>query len=919
MENIKEPAYFVEPYKLEDLPDPPDDWEFLGRSYAKLKNDRSTRLSMCDALAKIHLWGYSYPAKGRPKRGEMLRAIWKVFYNQREECRPKEWTDLFLTGRDSGPRLLPYTTQPTPVPVSRFYPWEPSPVTPLPLTYIRPFDAPAGVPDCVISQFLYPLEEPDEAPSPPPGVFNTNGSDILDSLPQVGSSDLKDIALPSPKASGGDPLLSFSAGYEARSMIQAIQRAVFKHTYFDLERDPSAPSHQPLATRIATCEDDLRVVHIGAHSAHCLVRLGQNLDWDGQNGDVVLAYRGRGPVWNNSSCSIDSVIVLGKLLQAGSTVIDRKDHRPQKWSNETKAFVEATNVNWDVLPREVSIKIRDVFWEMLEKTYPFMRVGISWLAFSTVTKELAQFQYHGRDYTIDCACQGGETSSQPYSGNCISHRTVDTDRDGVEVSTLVERVWYGRQYFRCFHCRAHNAVIQERRIEQLPLRLVMNTMSGMYDVKTNSHTDDFEIEYPDSEGTMRKARYRWFGGIYHNDGHARVYFRDAVRGEAESGEVGFYDSQINSGVIAGGFPTNNRAESVPQEWSATGMVIVVYELVLDPSMDDLAAARAGIDTMLKLATNNKSVLRGIDPWKPQVNPIHTPAPRTIPVVADMFYDIDRSQLPGPLDPDPGDFTVRAMASSLHCDSMGGTLAPVQHSAPIPISSNSSGIGVETPLSSNASVSSPYASPETLQVPRYTTPEMGLSELQASYPQLFDDAEIIDPGFLAEHVELWPNGPPSDGGSTSWPVLPRLSPSGTPEGSSPMSVTKAFLDLSSMERWDPGSEGQLTRRNSSTQGFGEGASDTPQAAPDSDVEMEDAQSDYNRGLTFENLDAQQWSVSSSQRRRPSIRPVYIMPLKVGKDSLRKTALRNAMTAKKSKQVETKARKSKAKQPKRVNGK
>lgn len=679
------------------------------------------------------------------------------------------------------------------------------------------------------------------------------------------------------------------------------------------------------------CDEDLRIVQVGVHPAHLYVQPGKNLDWTTSDEKVIMSYRGRGPVWNEGSCSLDSVIVLGKLLQAGSTVIDRKGNRPQKWSRETKVFVEATNVNWEVLPKEVSIQIRHMFREKLELAYPFISSGLTWVTFASVTKELAQFQYHGRDYSVACACQGREMHSVPYSGNCVSHQVIDSDYQGVDVSTLVGRVWYGKQVFQCQLCGAQNGPLEERRIEQLPLRLVMNTMAGEHKIKIKDHTADFTIDYPDADGNMQTARYRWIGGIYHHNSHARVYFRDAARGEADFKEVGVYDSQLSSGVIMGGLPAHSATELIDPDWNETGMVITIYELVLNPSMDDLAAASAGLNAMSTLAQNNQSVLPGISPWQRDRLPISLSEKRTVPIAANRFYDVDRAGLPGPITAASNEMTVRSLATTYGCDGLDRTPNP-ESSGALNVAPQGN-VPASNPLSTKPGLSSIWKSPtratnvDPPQDPQDTIPDMTVEELKKAYPQFFNIDEITDPGSLAEHEELWPNGPPTPGGgSTNWPILPRVSPSVTPQVNSPMSITEEFLDLSAYDESNANKDERKTTRVTSTLGGVETTFEPLPYNPDWDVEMEDIQFENDANLQFPSLDGRRdgtgrWNASASQRARPSARPMKTTPVKVAKESesLRKRAMWNAMTEKKKVGAETKPRKAKMKDESKKNRK
>ncbi|KAJ5179422.1 hypothetical protein N7492_002632 [Penicillium capsulatum] len=891
-----EPPLLASPYDLDHLPPPPPHWEFLGQTCESLIGDRSTTLLTIEDMAKHHLWGFKFPAKNRPKKSDYLRALWKVFYHMRDEYRPKTWPDLFLKSRDAGPRLLQYTILPLPRPVSRFHPYERSAADPLPPWYVRSFDAPQYIPDRMLCQFLLPPDAPHEwPPTTPPEFPNVEPSGSCELLPDAGPLFPGVFESPSNEDPGMSRRPSYTPGYEPGPVIQAMQKAMFKVLYADLERAPDAPAQEPVASLTAQCDEDLRTVQIGVHPAHSHVRLDRHLRWDASNDHITLPYRGRGPVWKNGSCSIDSIIVLGKLLQAGSTVIDRKDNRPQQWSIETKMFVEATNINWEALPREVSSRIRDMFWEALEKTFPYVRDGLTWVVFSAVTSELAQFQYHGRDCITACSCEGGAESSISYSGNCVSHNIYEDDHLGVDVATLLGRVWYGKHTFACPHCGTENGSTVERRIEQLPLRLVMNTMLTSSDeIKIERHTADFEIEYPDAQGNTQKARYRWLGGIYHRDNHAKVFFRDTPRGEVDFGELCVYDGAVNSGIIVGGVPRFSDTEWVPSGEVAHGMVIVVYELVRNPSMDDLAAASAGVNAMSALANENQFVLSGIEPW-PRPSPhIAVPEPRVIPVAADRFFDVEWSELPGGFDPDPKVITARDLASMYSGDRI---LTPNPETKP---ESMSGTCEVPSPNRPRSHGLSPDPRQNLADFSPWTNPEMTSEEIERRYPELFNFEGMASPGFLADNRDFWPNGTPGEGGTTSWPVLPRASPISSPQLAPPLSPTKEFLNLSDSEASSPGNRGWVSGEGS-VRLDGSGDRTMVGVNPQWSDDMEDIQFDGDNDTAMKLSkvhEVKQWKMSSSHRGPPRPRP-KMAPARVEKDSMRKRAIWNAMTEKKKK--------------------
>lgn len=147
-------------YNLGLLLDPPGNWEHLGHSFDEMQRTRFTSLKILQMLARAHLWGIRYH-DGRPVTGQMIQtSLWKLFYYQRDECRPRNWSELFDWGRDTGPRLLRYNLDPRPNPVSRFYPDLPTiglGIRSSNLLYQYPYDAPGDVSGETLEQFLFDL------------------------------------------------------------------------------------------------------------------------------------------------------------------------------------------------------------------------------------------------------------------------------------------------------------------------------------------------------------------------------------------------------------------------------------------------------------------------------------------------------------------------------------------------------------------------------------------------------------------------------------------------------------------------------------------------------------------------------------------------------------------------------------------
>lgn len=114
------------------------------------------------------------------------------------------------------------------------------------------------------------------------------------------------------------------------------------------------------------------------------------------------AYRGRGPVWSNNSCAFDCAVVLGKLLDAGSTVVDI-DRNQLDWRERLTVpehiFITATNANWDVYSDSQSIAIRDQFLTRLAQCVSAIEVSkpnAFWVIWTASQARLVNFTWRTR-------------------------------------------------------------------------------------------------------------------------------------------------------------------------------------------------------------------------------------------------------------------------------------------------------------------------------------------------------------------------------------------------------------------------------------------------------------------------------------------------------------------------------------------
>lgn len=750
----------VQPYDLYKLPDPPDDWEFLGWTVEGFIKDKVIKASLAAELVEHHLWGIKEKTHNRAVfKKDNAKALWKYFYYMHEQHRPKTRAELFNYTRDAGPRLLMWDLNPRPPPISTHYPGRP-PVRldSLPAGYVRPAAAPDDVPDSYIIQMLYSAEPVNvnealaDAQTPPNTTTtrsrpekrraetspvkkaqNRKRRRVGESSPsgQTGTTDpagpflsppeqiptpkeddanwgtgLPALHMPSPPtdlptgvspprqhvpaAPGSSPAspppTNSSMGpppnepaFVPDSLRVEIEKLMMKHAYGDLQRHHEAPHQGPIPNQVATNANHLAVVQSGAFSSLRGVRLNiDNLELtpDGYE----FPYRGRGPVGTVNSCFIDCVIMLGKLLDAGCTVADRKEGRSSRYNDIEWAFIEITNMNWEAFDDRVSAELRDTFHRLLSTTYPQLMIGHlcpPWSAWSVCTNHFEQFRYYYTTEKTRCICKGGTIKSSEKHGNFIGSYLADGDANGVKVSTLVERSWPARRHYACPDCGAgegNGGPSISKKITRLPLRLVVLPIMG---TKIVSHTDPLEFSYLDSYGRPCKALYRWLGGIYFHGEHSRVWWTDAERGELDLGDIRMYDGTQVSGTMFGGIPPGDISERVSLAWvQGECPPMVLYEQVLNPTIDMCFTAMETINTMGQFVQQEKQILAHHTPWAPKPNPPMQRYPwRHLPSFGDIFINSKRPDPFDTLPPDAAFIDVRDWTALRHINDHDPRLAP----------------------------------------------------------------------------------------------------------------------------------------------------------------------------------------------------------------------------------------------------
>lgn len=262
-----------------------------------------------------------------------------------------------------------------------------------------------------------------------------------------------------------------------------------------------------------------------------------------------------------------------------------------------------------------------------------------WAVWSQVTRNFAQFRYHHVERVTPCACEQAQPFINSHQGSCILPGFRPGDNRGVGVATLIERCFYTRKSFPCKRCGDPLGVTGERKIGQLPQRLVMT-----FDLKTRlrNHTQHLKFRYIDYEDKKQVAHYRWIGGIYNNEQHARVYWTDSKRGEEDKNDIQMYDSQLNQGIIFGGVPAFKPEDRVPLEWvNQSAIPLLFYERILDPSRDLLASAHSVVYSMGNMLGRKENVLEAHVPWAPSApRQPEEPWDRVLSAMSNRFADFN---------------------------------------------------------------------------------------------------------------------------------------------------------------------------------------------------------------------------------------------------------------------------------------
>ncbi|OQE18282.1 hypothetical protein PENSTE_c018G04657 [Penicillium steckii] len=663
-------------YDLWILPDPPDDEHVVfNRPWKTLYNDRKLTKIALNTLIAHHFWGIDWTRNSSGTRESIIKGFYKLFWHMPEHNRPKNFTEFFDLRRDAGPRLLGYTERfpehafaadaspfgrgtimtfeqaiaaldkpiTPPLPVSIQHPNMPPPII-AGAVYNPPFQMPfeAGILNMIpshVRQYLFPLyrdalpENPWEPMSPgetvqvpvqPPGFREAHEqrdeSEQLYRYPAL-------------------PKIRHSTQLE---VTEELMKSLMKLTYHEIQRHPSAPSRKSVATRIAISAEDLDIIQVGLYPSTSEVKIDLETVDISPNGKLY-SYRGRGPVGSSGSASLDTVIVLGMLTEAGCTYIDRYSKRPIYFDDLEKSFIETINMNWDCMSAELSKELRDSFFRKIHIAYPALGMGQilpPWALWAKLTRNFAQFQYTCRDRFHYCTCEmrNSEDSSLTVGGTMLPPFQPE-DRNGVTPATLVSRKLSVKQHWGCNFCQLirGSGRMTERVVERLPARLALITHP---ETRLLNHTETFQFEYRDEHGQNVVGTYRWLGGIYYFEERLRVYWTEAEPGRVDPETIRAYDPMSTTGVIAGSIPVGGNGP-IPAEWLQSTIPLLIYEKVIDVPKQTLLFHERQITSMLRHISDNRPAITNYRIPTRKVHAGVKGVTKRLPNLGDRYFHVPR--------------------------------------------------------------------------------------------------------------------------------------------------------------------------------------------------------------------------------------------------------------------------------------
>lgn len=338
---------------------------------------------------------------------------------------------------------------------------------------------------------------------------------------------------------------------EFEDMDDFVRRAMCKYAHRELERHPRAISNSMDLPRDRAGSEEEVCRSIDSRSFTVSELLLSNvpglpLTFQFDPKGKVYPCRGRGPLFRHNSSAIDSMIVAGRLLNAGSTVCDFGSGA--NWESTLTevayAYMEASSINWEILSESASKQCRDILNQMIH--YGRSEASTPQSIWEICAKGYRQCQIRNK-----LECRGSSQKSHVMIIEGSPYVTVYGRVGNYDMGSLLQRAL--RLKIRgplCPKCRDPCDITPHG----LPLRLAVRLET---DVLPPSHTSENILVSTECDQEIRKVvpvSYRWIGGVYpfqiaREEVSYKVVWRDNDLGEEKAYRI--YDSKRCAGAIIG--------------------------------------------------------------------------------------------------------------------------------------------------------------------------------------------------------------------------------------------------------------------------------------------------------------------------------------------------------------------------------
>ena len=301
-------------------------------------------------------------------------------------------------------------------------------------------------------------------------------------------------------------------------------------------------------------------------------------------------YRGRGPIWADNSGALDCVIVAARLLSVGTTAWDTNNKGYRQWLKTLSKFqetcVETFHGAWDAWTPKTNSQMKNrllipAYDELSASTEVpgFFSSALSLWAMCTSMSQ--QFKFNIRRESACRSCSAYSQRKLSNQGGLVVRISKDHENNNITMQDLLQRR-FGKAPKPEYkdHTCGGKACYESREtiVGDPPPRLVVVPVHND-PVYIRGTTDDYiTFSYVSSiDDTEKIVAYRWLGGIYHKEGHFRLYWTDCNVGD-NRGHIMVYDGKLCGAAIIGGLPPHHPEYKVPTWW-ATKPVVLFYERI----------------------------------------------------------------------------------------------------------------------------------------------------------------------------------------------------------------------------------------------------------------------------------------------------------------------------------------------------